>query len=138
MIAFLTGKLLEKSANAVIIDVGGVGYEVLIPLSTFYELGEPGTDVKLRIHTHVREDAIQLYGFNSQREKDLYLRVISVQGIGARSGLTLALYMYQQGFNQYEIGYGAAIAYLLFALVLILTALQFLLLAHLSCKCFKG
>ena len=89
MIAFLTGKLLEKSANAVIIDVNGVGYEVLIPLSTFYELGEPGTDVKLRIHTHVREDAIQLYGFNSQREKDLYLRVISVQGIGARSGLTL-------------------------------------------------
>src|ERR1044071_6722677 len=89
MIAFLTGKLLEKHANTVIIDVAGVGYEITIPLSTFYELGEPGTDVELRIYTHVREDAIQLFGFKTTRERDLYLKLISVQGIGAKSGITM-------------------------------------------------
>jgi Holliday junction DNA helicase RuvA len=89
MIAFLSGKLLEKQANSVIVDVGGVGYEVTIPLSTFYELGEPGTDVELRIYTHVREDAIQLFGFKTTRERDLYLKLISVQGIGAKSGVTM-------------------------------------------------
>src|SRR4029078_1341323 len=89
MIAFLTGKLLEKQANTVIVDVGGVGYEVTIPLSTFYELGEPGSDIDLRIYTHVREDAIQLFGFKTLRERDLYLKLISVQGIGAKSGVTM-------------------------------------------------
>lgn len=89
MIAFLTGKLLEKQANTVIVDVGGVGYEVSIPLSTFYELGEAGSDVSLRIYTYVREDAIQLFGFKTSRERDLYLRLISVQGIGAKSGITM-------------------------------------------------
>ena len=89
MIAFLSGKLLEKQANAVIVQVGGVGYEVTIPLSTFYELGEPGTEVELRIYTHVREDAIQLFGFKTTRERDLYLKLISVQGIGAKSGITM-------------------------------------------------
>src|SRR6476620_4738482 len=89
MIAFLTGKLLEKQANSVIVDVGGVGYEVTIPLSTFYELGEPNTDIQLRIYTHVREDVIQLFGFKTSRERDLYLKLISVQGIGAKSGITM-------------------------------------------------
>lgn len=89
MIAFLTGKLLEKHANTAIVDVGGVGYEVSIPLSTFYELGEIGSDISLRIYTHVREDAIQLFGFKTNRERDLYLRLISVQGIGAKSGITM-------------------------------------------------
>ena len=89
MIAYLSGKLLEKHANTVIVEVGGVGYEVTIPLSTFYELGEPGTDVELRIYTHVREDAIQLFGFKTNRERDLYLKLISVQGIGAKSGVTM-------------------------------------------------
>jgi holliday junction DNA helicase RuvA len=89
MIAFLSGKLREKHANTVIVDVGGVGYEVTIPLSTFYELGEPGTEVELRIYTHVREDAIQLFGFKTARERDLYLKLISVQGIGAKSGVTM-------------------------------------------------
>lgn len=88
MIAHLSGKLLEKHANSVIIDVGGVGYEVTIPLSTFYELGDVGSDVNLRIHTHVREDALQLFGFKTSRERDLYLKLISVQGIGAKSGIT--------------------------------------------------
>ena len=89
MIAHLAGKLLEKQANTVIVDVGGVGYEVTIPLSTFYEIGEPGTDIELRIYTHVREDAIQLFGFKTTRERDLYLKLISVQGIGAKSGVTM-------------------------------------------------
>jgi Holliday junction DNA helicase RuvA len=87
MIGYLSGKLLEKQANTAIVDVGGVGYEVMIPLSTFYELGEEGSDVSLRIHTHVREDAIQLFGFKTSRERDLYLKLISVQGIGAKSGI---------------------------------------------------
>lgn len=89
MIAYLSGILLEKQANSVIIDVNGVGYEVTIPLSTFYELGEEGEPVQLRIYTHVREDALQLFGFKSEREKQLYLKLISVQGIGAKSGITM-------------------------------------------------
>jgi Holliday junction DNA helicase RuvA len=89
MIAFLSGKLLEKQANTAIIDVGGVGYEVSIPLSTFYELGEIGSDINLRIYTYVREDAIQLFGFKTLRERELYLQLISVQGIGAKSGITM-------------------------------------------------
>lgn len=89
MIAYLSGKLLEKQANTVIVDVGGIGYEVTIPLSTFYELGEVGDDVQLRIFTYVREDALQLFGFKTEREKLLYLKLISVQGIGAKSGVTM-------------------------------------------------
>jgi len=89
MIGFLSGKILEKDANTVIIDVGGVGYEVTIPLSTFYELGEVGAEIKLRIFTLVREDALQLFGFKTARERDLYLKLISVQGIGAKSGIAM-------------------------------------------------
>ena len=89
MIAYLSGKLLEKHANTVILETHGVGYEVSIPLSTFYELGEVGSDVQLRIYTHVREDAIQLFGFKTMRERELYLRLLSVQGIGAKSGITM-------------------------------------------------
>jgi Holliday junction DNA helicase RuvA len=69
--------------------VGGVGYEVTIPVSTFYELGEAGTDVSLRIHTNVREDAIQLYGFWTAREKDLFLQLTSVTGIGPKLAITM-------------------------------------------------
>ena len=89
MIAYFSGKLLEKNANSVIIDVGGVGYEVTIPLSTFYEIGEVGSDIELRIYTDVREDALQLFGFKTERERLLYLHLISVQGIGAKSGITM-------------------------------------------------
>jgi Holliday junction DNA helicase RuvA len=89
MIAFLSGKLLEKGANSVIVDVGGVGYEVIIPLSTFFELGDVGSDVNLRIYTYVREDSLQLFGFKTTRERDLYLKLISVQGIGAKSGIAM-------------------------------------------------
>ena len=89
MIAHLSGKLLEKQANSVIVETNGVGYEVSIPLSTFYELGEIGSDIQLRIYTHVREDALQLFGFKTERERQLYLKLISVQGIGAKSGITM-------------------------------------------------
>ncbi|MGD9590085.1 MAG: Holliday junction branch migration protein RuvA [Pyrinomonadaceae bacterium] len=89
MIAFLSGKLLEKLPGSVIVDVNGVGYEVAIPLSTYYEIGEPGTEIELRIHTNVREDAIQLFGFRTQRDKDLFLRLLSVQGVGARSAISM-------------------------------------------------
>lgn len=88
MIAYLSGKLLEKDANVVIIDVNGVGYEVSIPLSTFYELGEMGEVVSLRVQTIVREDAFQLFGFKTVREKELFLLLISVSGIGPKSAIT--------------------------------------------------
>src|SRR5215831_20718876 len=89
MIAYLTGTLLSKQATSVIVDVGGVGYEVAIPLSTFYELDETGSRVQLRIYTHVREDALQLYGFKTSRERELFMQLISVSGIGPKLGITL-------------------------------------------------
>lgn len=89
MIAYLSGTILEKTAGTVIVDVGGVGYDVTIPLSTFYELGEVGSEVSLRIYTYVREDALQLFGFKTARERELYLKLISVQGVGAKSGITM-------------------------------------------------
>ena len=89
MIAQLTGKLTQKLPNIIIIDVGGVGYEVTIPVTTFYELGDPGSDVSLKIHTNVREDSIQLYGFWTIREKELFLRLTSVSGIGPKLAITM-------------------------------------------------
>jgi len=89
MIAHLTGTLLSKQATSVIVEVAGVGYEVNIPLSTFYDLEELGSNVQLRIYTHVREDALQLYGFKTARERELFLRLISVSGIGPKLGITL-------------------------------------------------
>ena len=89
MIAHLSGTLLSKQPNSVILDVAGVGYEVTIPVSTFYDLEDAGSNVQLRIYTHVREDALQLYGFKTARERELFLRLISVSGIGPRLGITL-------------------------------------------------
>ena len=89
MIAHLSGTLLAKEATGVILDVGGVGYEVTIPFSTFYEMEEPGAQIQLRIYTHVREDALQLYGFRTGRERELFLRLISVSGIGPKLGITM-------------------------------------------------
>jgi holliday junction DNA helicase RuvA len=89
MIARLQGRLLEKSPNRIVIDVGGVGYDVLVPLSTFYGLGEPGTNVGVRVHTHVREDAIALYGFASALEQDLFERLIAINGIGPKLALAV-------------------------------------------------
>ncbi len=89
MIAHLSGTLLSKQATSAIVDVGGVGYEVAIPLSTFYELDEPGSLVQLRIYTHVREDAFQLFGFKTARERELFLHLISVNGVGPALAIKL-------------------------------------------------
>src|SRR5262249_7372663 len=83
----LTGTLLEKHVQRIVIDVSGVGYDVQVPLSTFYAVGEPGARVALRIHTHVREDAIQLFGFGSALELSLFERLLSVSGIGPKVAL---------------------------------------------------
>ena len=89
MIARLKGTLIEKSPNRLVVDVGGVGYDVLVPLSTFYTLGEAGSGVTLRVHTHVREDVIALYGFGTGLEQDLFERLISVSGIGPKLALAV-------------------------------------------------
>ena len=89
MIAHLSGTLLSKQPNSVIVDVCGVGFEVNIPVSTFYDLEEPGSNVQLRIYTHVREETLQLYGFKTARERELFMRLISVSGIGPKLGITL-------------------------------------------------
>jgi len=73
----------------VIVDVSGVGYEVTIPLSTYYDLADTGQNVQLRIYTHVKEDALQLYGFKTARERELFINFISVSGIGPRLGIAL-------------------------------------------------
>jgi len=89
MIALLRGTLVEKHPNQAIVDVGGVGYDVAIPVSTFSHLPEPGAEVRLRVHTHVREDALLLYGFLSTDEKNLFERLISVSGIGPKLAITI-------------------------------------------------
>src|SRR5579864_2014879 len=82
MIALLRGVLIEKHPNQAIVETGGVGYDVTIPVSTFTHLPDPGTEVRLRIHTHVREDVLALYGFLTQDEKALFEKLIAVSGIG--------------------------------------------------------
>lgn len=89
MIAHLRGRISDKQPNRVVVDVNGVGYDVFVPLSTFYGLGEPGSNVALRIHTHVREDALALYGFATALEQDLFERLISVSGIGPKLALAV-------------------------------------------------
>ncbi len=88
MIAHITGKLIQKQPNSVVVDVGGVGYELTVPLSTFYDLGDPGAEVSLRVYTYVREDALQLFGFRTEREKRLFLLLIGVSGIGPKLAIT--------------------------------------------------
>ena len=89
MIAHLVGTLLEKHVQRLVVDVGGVGYDVQVPLSTFYAVGEPGARVTLRIHTHVREDALQLFGFVTALELSLFQRLIAVSGIGPKVALAV-------------------------------------------------
>src|SRR5262245_3745504 len=88
LIAHITGKLIQKQPNSVIVDVGGVGYELIVPLSTFYGLGDPGAEVSMRVYTYVREDALQLFGFRTELEKRLFLLLISVSGIGPKLAIT--------------------------------------------------
>jgi holliday junction DNA helicase RuvA len=89
MIARLRGRLVEKHATRLIVDVDGVGYDVQVPLSTFYGLPEVGGDVALRIHTHVREDALALFGFATTLEQQLFERLITISGIGPRLALAV-------------------------------------------------
>lgn len=89
MIAFLRGRLLEKHPNRLVLDVHGVGYDVHVPLSTFYGLGEPGADIVLRIHTYVREDTLALFGFATALEQQIFERLIAVSGIGPRLALAV-------------------------------------------------
>jgi Holliday junction DNA helicase RuvA len=89
VIARLAGTLVEKHVPNLLIDVQGVGYTVAVPLSTFYAVGEPGTAVVLRIHTHVREDALQLFGFATPLEQLLFERLIAVSGIGPKLALAV-------------------------------------------------
>jgi holliday junction DNA helicase RuvA len=89
MIGLLRGRLLEKRPNQVILDVGGVGYLVAIPLSTFAAMGELHAEVTLLIHTHVREDALSLYGFLSQREKHFFELLLGASGVGPSLALKI-------------------------------------------------
>jgi holliday junction DNA helicase RuvA len=89
MIAHLRGSIQEKSPNQVVIEASGVGYDVQIPISTYTSLGDVGSVVSLRIHTHVREDALQLFGFGTAEEKALFERLISISGIGPKLAITV-------------------------------------------------
>src|SRR5213594_1494260 len=89
MIWHLRGQLLVKKPNYVLLDVQGVGYEVHIPLTSFYDLPSEGNEVALKIHTHVREDALILYGFSSHREKDFFVKLIAISGIGPKVAIGL-------------------------------------------------
>ncbi len=89
MIGSLRGQLHRKSTDGIIIDVGGVGYAVTVPLSTFYELPDTDHDVSLHIHTYVRDDAIELYGFRTSVEQALFQALISISGIGPKLAITI-------------------------------------------------
>ena len=89
MIAQLVGALAHKSPEELVVDVHGVGYHVLVSLNCFYRLPEPGDVVQLLIHTHVREDSLQLYGFLDRGEKELFLMLLGVAGIGPRLALNI-------------------------------------------------
>lgn len=89
MIALLTGTIAHKAPDAVILDVHGVGYRVMIPFSTYYELPESGNTATLQVHTHVKEDAIHLYGFRTLAEKELFQLLISVSGVGPKLAVNI-------------------------------------------------
>ena len=89
MIAHLRGRIFDKQPNRIVVDVNGVGYDVAVPLSTFYGLGDTGAEIALRIHTHVREDALLLFGFATRLEQELFERLISVSGIGPKLALAV-------------------------------------------------
>jgi len=89
MIAHIKGLLQKKSTNAIVIDNGGIGYEVITPLSTFYALPEEAREVSLHIYTHVREDAFILFGFMTELEKKIFKLLISVSGIGPKLAINI-------------------------------------------------
>jgi len=89
MIARIQGKIVYKTANYTIIDAHGLGYRVFVPLTTFYELPDTGQEVVLNVHTHVKEDAIHLFGFYTPEERDLFQMMISVTGIGPKLAVNI-------------------------------------------------
>lgn len=89
MIACLRGTLLEKQTGSAVVDVGGVGYRVAIPVSTYTEIGVAGDEVKLHIHTHVREDTLALFGFHTLLERTLFEKFLAVTGVGPRLAVTI-------------------------------------------------
>jgi len=89
MIAHLSGLVFRKTTQSVIIDVNGIGYEVIVPLSTFYNLPDEAGRADLHIHTHVREDTLALFGFHTRLEKDIFLMLISVSGIGPKLAINI-------------------------------------------------
>jgi Holliday junction DNA helicase RuvA len=89
MIARLEGVLTEKSPDGVVLDVHGVGYDVRVPLSTFFELPDEGKTVRLRVHTHVREDALSLYGFLTELERTLFRLLLTISGVGPKLALAI-------------------------------------------------
>ena len=103
MIAQISGKLAQKQPGEVVIDVGGVGYLVFIPLNVFYRLPDLGAPISLQIHTHVREDALQLFGFHDLAEKQVFLLLMGVSGIGPKFALNILI-----GYPRRGIGPGVA------------------------------
>ena len=89
MIALLSGRIAHKGISHIVVDTQGVGYRVFIPVTTFYALPEEGQAVTLHIHTHVKQDAIHLFGFYTQEERDLFQMMISVSGIGPKIALSI-------------------------------------------------
>jgi holliday junction DNA helicase RuvA len=89
MIGLLRGRIADKQPNTLIVDVQGVGYEVHVPLSTFYDAGDIGGEITLRIYTHVREDALQLYGFLTELERRLFEKLIGISGIGPKLAIAV-------------------------------------------------
>ncbi|PKN36969.1 MAG: Holliday junction branch migration protein RuvA [Deltaproteobacteria bacterium HGW-Deltaproteobacteria-2] len=89
MIALISGKIVYKGIAHVIVDVQGVGYRIFIPLTTFYELPEAGQPITLHIHTNVKQDAINLFGFHTIQERDLFQLMISVSGIGPKVAMNI-------------------------------------------------
>jgi Holliday junction DNA helicase RuvA len=89
MIGYLRGTLLSKEPTHALIEAGGVGYQVFIPLNAFYSLGDKGSQAELHIHTHLRDDAIELYGFPTPGERSLFRRLIAISGIGPKSALAV-------------------------------------------------
>jgi Holliday junction DNA helicase RuvA len=89
MIGYLEGEIMDKSPGLILVKVGGVGYQIAIPLSTFYALPDPPATVALQIHTRLQEDALQLYGFSTREEKDVFLQLLSIPRVGARTALNI-------------------------------------------------
>jgi Holliday junction DNA helicase RuvA len=89
MIAYLKGKLIKKASNQVILDIGGVGYCAWIPLSTYLKLGDFNDTVSLHIYTHVTDNSLALYGFHSEEERELFLKLINISGIGPKIALNI-------------------------------------------------